>query len=87
MNAWCNFAHHEQCSFAGVYQPDLPPPGDYGEFYGFGNFEDLWKFLGAKTDSMTVAEMYEKGKQVCAMDWVELNNFNNKKKKKKRESR
>ena len=45
LNPWCNFAHNNQCSFAGVYQPDLPPPGNFGDFYGFGGFQDLWKFL------------------------------------------
>lgn len=38
-NAWCAFSHRGQCSFAGVYQPELPPPDTaYGHFYLLGGY-------------------------------------------------
>jgi hypothetical protein len=36
-NRWCNYTHLGQCSFAGVYQPDLPDAATpYGRFVLIG---------------------------------------------------
>lgn len=45
-NDWCDFAHGD-CSFAGIYQPDLPNQHDdvFGGFIAFSNYYHVWKFL------------------------------------------
>lgn len=86
LNSWCNFAHNRQCSFAGVYQPDLPPPGNFGDFYGFGGFKDLWSFLEMSEDKASVQELHDRAQHVCSMTWKELKTFNKRKQKTKQES-
>lgn len=45
-NAWCDYDHKGDCSFAGVYQPKLPRQSDhFGDFIAFSNYVDIWKFL------------------------------------------
>jgi len=86
LNSWCDFAHNNQCSFAGVYQPDLPPaPGNFGEFYGFGTFKDIWKMLDMPDVKANMTVYKERTQSLCAMDWRQLQHMNEKKKKKKRE--
>jgi len=87
MNEWCNFAHNHQCSFAGVYQPDLPPPGNFGDFYGFGQLLDIWEFIEMEGDYASVREYYTKARRLCEMNWKELKKFNKGKDKKHMESR
>lgn len=86
MNKWCNYAHNRQCSFAGVYQPDLPPPGPFGDFWGFGGFAELWSFLDLGTKA-SMAELRNAATKVCKMDFKQLEAFNRHKKAKARESR
>ncbi len=85
LNSWCDFAHNNQCSFAGVYQPDLPPPGNFGEFYGFGTFKDIWKMLQMPDVKANMTVFRERTEDLCAMDWRALTHMNDAKKKKKRE--
>ncbi|EWM29220.1 ectonucleoside triphosphate diphosphohydrolase 4 [Nannochloropsis gaditana] len=86
LNSWCNFAHNHQCSFAGVYQPDLPPaPGNFGEFYGFGTFKDIWKMLAMPDVKANMSVYKERTEAMCALDWDALQHMNKQKKKKKRE--
>jgi hypothetical protein len=70
-----------------VYQPDLPPPGNFGDFYGFGGFKDLWSFLEMSEDKANVQELHDRAQHVCSMTWKELKTFNKRKKKTKQESR
>jgi Golgi nucleoside diphosphatase len=43
-NSWCDFAHRGDCSFAGVYQPQLPTD-DATDFVAFSNYYSIWQFL------------------------------------------
>ena len=45
-NRWCEYSHHGQCAFAGVYQPSLPTGSDFGNFVLLGNYVDLFASLG-----------------------------------------
>lgn len=88
MNAWCNFAHNFQCSFAGVYQPYLPPaPGPFGEFYGFGTYKDIWKMLDMQDEKANMTVYRERAERLCTMDWRELQRWNKGHKKKRREKK
>lgn len=88
MNAWCDFAHNYQCSFAGVYQPYLPPaPGPFGEFYGFGTFKDVWKMLEMPEVKSNMTVYRERAERLCGMGWKELQDWNEEKKKKNREKK
>ena len=88
MNSWCNFAHNYQCSFAGVYQPYLPPaPGPFGEFYGFGTYKDVWKMLDMPNVKSNMTIYRERAESLCAMGWKELQDWNEDRKKRKREKK
>ena len=44
-NEWCDFTHLGQCSFAGVYQPQVPEPDtDFGHFFLIGVLPYDWIF-------------------------------------------
>lgn len=88
MNAWCNFAHNYQCSFAGVYQPYLPPaPGAFGEFYGFGTYKDVWKMLDMPDVKNNMTVYRERAEVLCAMGWRELQDWNGDRRKSNREKK
>ena len=74
-NAWCNFAHGGDCSFAGIYQPPLPMQNDeFGEFFAFANYLHLWKFLRLPPKS-SIGELRNGVEKICEMSWVELKEF------------
>ncbi|EED90638.1 apyrase, partial [Thalassiosira pseudonana CCMP1335] len=76
-NAWCQFSHQGSCSFAGVYQPDLPTQeASFGEFYAFSNYFRVWQFLQLKPRSSLV-ELEARGREVCSKSWEELVKYNN----------
>lgn len=65
----------------------MPPPGPFGDFWGFGGFKDLWTFLDMPSDKASMTTFRDQARKVCQMNLKELESFNDKKKKKKRESR
>ena len=74
-NDWCDFAHRGDCSFAGVYQPELPPQAENaGEFLAFSNFYHVWDFLRLPSRA-SLAELEEATKVACAMNQWELKEF------------
>eukprot|EP00804_Cyclotella_cryptica_P020284 CCRYP_015889-RA/>CCRYP_015889-RA protein AED:0.01 eAED:0.01 QI:377/1/1/1/1/1/2/995/645 len=77
-NAWCQFSHQGSCSFAGVYQPELPTQD---EFFAFSNYFHVWQFLQLPPRS-SIAELDAKGKQVCSQSWDAVVDFNKKNKDK-----
>jgi len=87
-NKWCNYTHLGQCSFAGVYQPSLPDAGTaYGHFFLIGGYLKVWEFLGIGAHA-SLRDVAKAGKEVCALDAIELYtrfNVKHKSKKKKQE--
>ena len=76
-NTWCNFAHHESCSFNGVYQPELPKQSEkYGEFLALSNYYDIFHFLGIPNRS-TLSTLQNATMHLCSMDHQQLTKFNN----------
>jgi len=83
-NAWCNFEHGNDCSFAGVYQPPLPLKSfEFGYFVGFSNIHHAWDFLNMATTS-TLYELADRAEVICSMNFDELKEYNSHRKKKKR---
>jgi Golgi nucleoside diphosphatase len=76
-NSWCDFAHKGDCSFAGIYQPPLPPDD---EFVAFSNYYHVWKFLGLP-ERATLAELHDATQTVCGMSRSELVKYNDGNKK------
>ncbi|KAL7431919.1 hypothetical protein ACHAXM_002874 [Skeletonema potamos] len=72
-NDWCNFSHRGSCSFAGVYQPERPPPEL--EFYAFSNYFHVWQFLQLESRS-SIAQLEAKGREVCSQSWDDLVQYN-----------
>jgi hypothetical protein len=76
-NAWCDFAHGGDCSYAGIYQPHLPRQSPhFGDFFAFANYLHIWKFLRLDIRS-SVLELKEAAEKVCSLSWKELNDYNN----------
>jgi GDA1/CD39 (nucleoside phosphatase) family len=77
-NAWCDFSHDRDCSFAGVYQPPLPTNNeDFGEFIASSNFYEVWEFLKLPSRSSLLA-LKEKTHHVCSFSMHELIEHNKK---------
>jgi GDA1/CD39 (nucleoside phosphatase) family len=71
-NQWCNFDHKGECSFAGVYQPQLPQQSDsFGEFLAFSNYYDVWHFLHLP-ERATIAQLEKATRYACSLSWDEL---------------
>ena len=71
-NAWCDFAHGGDCSYAGIYQPPLPEQTPhFGDFFAFANYLHIWKFLRLDIRA-TVKELRDAADHVCGMTWKEL---------------
>jgi len=67
-NAWCHYTHLGQCSFGGVYQPDLPTyPGPYGNFFLIGAYKDIFHNLGLGPTA-TLADVASAGAELCDLD-------------------
>ncbi len=76
-NVWCNFSHHGDCSFSGVYQPPLPKQSkNFGEFLAFSNYYHIWTFLKIPQRS-SLATLQEGTKKICSMNEQELREWNN----------
>jgi len=75
-NEWCDFSHHGDCSFSGIYQPELPRVDESSaEFYAFSEYFEVFDFLGIPgTSSLTTLQ--NATKVLCSMDHHELNQFN-----------
>lgn len=69
-NQWCEFAHKGDCSFAGVYQPDLPPT----EFVAFSNYYHIWQFLKLP-ERATIAQLEEATRHACQLSNDDLLDF------------
>ena len=63
-NQWCEYSHHGQCAFAGVYQPALPTQKEFGNFVLLGNYVDLFNMLGLP-ETTNVHEMGDAALKVC----------------------
>jgi Golgi nucleoside diphosphatase len=75
-NDWCNFSHAGDCSFAGVYQPDLPTQYDqFGEFVAFSNYYHVWNFLHLP-ELATLNQLENATRYACNMTHDELVIFN-----------
>jgi Golgi nucleoside diphosphatase len=75
-NAWCNFAHAGDCSFAGVYQPELPTQYEnFGEFLAFSNYYHVWEFLQLP-ERATLNQLENATRYACSMSHDELVDFN-----------
>lgn len=76
-NAWCDFAHKGDCSFAGIYQPRLPRQDSeaFGEFVAFSNYYHVWKFLQLP-ERATLQQLHDATQRVCAMSREELFAYN-----------
>ncbi|KAL9186109.1 hypothetical protein ACHAXT_005347 [Thalassiosira profunda] len=75
-NDWCEFSHLGQCSFAGVYQPELPTQeASFGEFYGCSNYFHTFQFLQLPRRS-SLKEIEERGQIVCSQSWAGLKEYN-----------
>jgi len=77
-NKWCQFSHQGSCSFAGVYQPELPTQD---EFFAFSNYFHVWQFLQLPPRS-SIADLDAKGQKVCSQSWEDVVKFNKKSKEK-----
>ena len=83
-NAWCDFAHDRDCSFAGIYQPPLPVMGNelYPiEFIATSNFFEVYDFLGIAGIKVSMERLRTRSKYVCNMSVGELIVYNNQRKK------
>jgi len=75
-NAWCNFAHHGECSFSNVYQPKLPSQSrSSGEFLAYSNYYYVFDFLQIPSRS-SLYTLEEATKKCCSMSREELDIFN-----------
>jgi hypothetical protein len=75
-NEWCNFSHRGDCSFAGVYQPDLPTQAKhFGKFLAFSNYYHVWDFLHLAEES-SLQDLEAKGRWACSLSRKELEKFN-----------
>ena len=75
-NSWCEFAHRGDCSFSGVYQPEVPVQSThFGEFLGFSNFYEVFNFLGLP-ERASLAELHSATQTVCSMSKEDIFEFN-----------
>lgn len=75
-NTWCNFEHHGDCSFTGVYQPQLPQQSQvFGEFIAFSEFYDVFSFLNL-SNRTTLRALQNATMHLCSMNSSELEAFN-----------
>lgn len=75
-NAWCNFAHRNECSFNGVSMPELPRQSEhFGEFLAISNYFHVWQFLGLP-ERASLDQLYNSTEQICSMSKEELFHFN-----------
>jgi Golgi nucleoside diphosphatase len=74
-NEWCNFSHRGDCSFAGIYQPDLPEQSTkYGEFLAFSNYYAVWTFLGLPSRS-SLRDVQVAARTYCEMSLEDVTNI------------
>lgn len=77
-NDWCEFAHRGQCSFDGVFMPDLPRQSEhFGEFLAISNYFHVWEFLGLP-ERASLDQLYNSTQMICNMNKAELIQFNKK---------
>jgi GDA1/CD39 (nucleoside phosphatase) family len=80
-NAWCDFAHDRDCSFAGIYQPPLPIESKcFGEFIATSNFYDVWDFLNLPSRA-SLRQVQERTVDICEMNYDTLMVYNQKRAK------
>ena len=75
-NDWCKFSHRGQCSFAGIYQPELPQQSKhFGEFLAFSNYYHAWDFLNLPMRS-SLRDLENATCHACSLSQEELLKFN-----------
>jgi hypothetical protein len=75
-NDWCKFSHRGQCSFAGIYQPELPQQSKhFGEFLAFSNYYHAWDFLNLPMRS-SLRDLENATRHACSLSQEELLKFN-----------
>lgn len=76
-NSWCEFSHNGECSFAGVYQPNLPTQAEgVGSFLAFSNYRHVWDFLRLE-EQASLSQIYDATQHACSMSKEELIAFAN----------
>ena len=76
-NTWCDFAHHGDCSFSGVYQPKLPAlTKTSGAFLAFSDYFKVFDFLGIPNTS-SLQTLQNATMHLCSMEQEQLEIFNN----------
>lgn len=74
-NSWCEFSHNGECSFAGVYQPNLPTQVEgVGGFIAFSNYRHVWDFLQLP-DEASLSQIRDATEKVCSMSKEEYMKF------------
>jgi hypothetical protein len=75
-NEWCKFSHRGECSFAGIYQPQLPHQSkSFGEFLAFSNYFHVWEFLNLPERS-SLNDLENATRHACSLSEEELTKFN-----------
>ena len=76
-NNWCEFSHNGECSFAGVYQPNLPTQEEgIGSFLAFSNYRHVWDFLQLD-DVASLNQLLNATKYVCSLSKDDYMNYDN----------
>mmetsp|Transcript_9869 Transcript_9869/g.14837 ORF Transcript_9869/g.14837 Transcript_9869/m.14837 type:complete len:632 (-) Transcript_9869:78-1973(-) len=76
-NDWCDFAHSNDCSLNGVYQPPLPQRSKtFGDWLALGNYFKIFDFLQIPQVS-NLRALRNATEHLCAMSNKELVAFNN----------
>ena len=75
-NKWCNFSHRNECSFSGVYQPELPTQSNhFGEFLAFSNYHRVVDFLNIP-NRFTIRTLKNATESICSLNKYEILSFN-----------
>jgi len=70
---WCNYTHHGQCGFVGVYQPELPGSDTaFGNFVLIGQFVKLWSNLGLPESGASLNDLAAVARKVCGASHDEI---------------
>lgn len=72
-NAWCNFDHRGDCSFAGVYQPILPSQQEY---MTFSNYYDIAREFLNLPERFSIGELKNATRYACSLSKEETIAFN-----------
>ncbi|KAG5193011.1 nucleoside phosphatase family-domain-containing protein [Tribonema minus] len=66
LNTWCNYAHSQQCSIAGVYQPAIPLD-DSRQFYAFSGYYRAWTLMQLP-EGIALGAFLDQTRVLCSLD-------------------